>query len=487
MKFSYQWLKELVSKFPPKAKLAEVLNLYSFETENKVGDLLEISIPPNRFSDAACHLGIAREAAAVLGLQFPAQKIRTAAGGKNSKSIKIQIEDNNLCPRYCAKVIKGIRVGPSPKWLSERLMTCGLRPVNNIVDAMNYAMLETGQPLHAFDVDKLKDGIVVRKAKGGEKIITLDNEEYKLDEDILVIADSGNILAIAGIKGGRKAEITDKTKNIVIEAATFDPTNIYLTSKKIKLTTDASLRFSHGLSPELAPFAIQRVAELVLELAGGKAEEGLIDIYNPKNFAGQRDIFEINFANLNKFLGIEIAKKRIRSILELLGFEILKDSSDSLRLRTPLFRMDLTDIQDVYEEIVRIYGYNNLPSLPPKAFLAPAEKDEMIEFSDQIRILLKSLGFCEVYNYSFVGDKDFKGSDFSKENLVELENPAAENKKYLRPSLSTLLIKNAEDNSRFFDEIKIFEIGKIFLKERNKTFKEILNLSAILAGKMKPP
>ncbi len=483
MKFSYQWLKELNPKIPNKAKLVEALNLYSFETENKAGDLLEISIPPNRFSDAASHLGIAKEAAAVLELQSPAQKIRTAAGGKNSKSIKIQIEDNNLCPRYCAKVVRGLKVTSSPKWLAKRLKTCGLRPINNIVDAMNYVMLETGQPLHAFDLDKLANKeIIIRRAKKGEKITTLDDEVYDLDKNVLVIADSKNALAIAGIKGGHKAEITAKTKNIVIEAANFDPVNIYQTSKRLKLITDASLRFSHGLSIDLPEFAIERAAALVLELAGGRADKGIIDIYNPKIAGRQRDLLDIDFKKLKNFLGIEIEKARIKKVLNYLGFEV-KDLGSSLRVKPPVFRLDITIPEDVYEEIVRIYGYEKIFPSPPKVFLGSAIKDEKIEFSDKVRAILRGLGYSEVYNYSFISGKEAVSNFWTKDPL-EIENPISRDLSYLRNSLSYHLIKNTENNLRFLDGIKLFEIGEVFLKENNST-KESLNLGLVFAKKAK--
>ena len=299
MKFSYNWLQEYFKeKLPKPEKLAELLTMRSFEVERveRISKdwIFNIDILPNRMPDASGHLGIARECAAILNLKLKAKSKKpqlsaeggSASGGKtkNSKDkfLEIKVEDSNLCPRYTARVVQNVKVGSSPKWLKERLELLGLNSINNVVDAANYIMLETGQPTHVFDADKINNSklktqnsklqlkaqnfrkqIIIRMAKNGEKITTLDNKEYELNDSVLVIADSKDPLAIAGIKGGKKAEVDSKTKNIVLESANFDASNIRITSQNLNLRTDASVRFSYGIDPNLAEEAGGRLAMLI--------------------------------------------------------------------------------------------------------------------------------------------------------------------------------------------------------------------------------
>ena len=257
MLFSYNWLQSLIEKKLPKPKkLAELLTMHSFEVEEvkKRGNdfVLDINVLPNRASDCFSFIGIARECATLLDVQYNNHSVKLVEDKKvKAKNfVSIDVKSKNDCPRYTAGVMIDIKVGPSPKWMQQRLSVCGLRPINNIVDIANYVMLETGQPLHAFDLDKIAEQkIIVRKAKKGENILTLDDQKYNLDKDILLIADKKGPLAIAGIKGGKRAEIDKKTKRIVLESANFNPKTIRSSSKKIKLKTDASWRFEHGIDP----------------------------------------------------------------------------------------------------------------------------------------------------------------------------------------------------------------------------------------------
>jgi len=325
MKVSYNWLKEYVKNLPKPEKLADLLTMHSFEVKGikKLGNdfILDIDVLPNRAHDCLCHLGVASECVALLSskLKIQKSKIKEDKKIKASDFIKIEIKETDLCPRYCARVITDIKVGPSPKWLKEKLEAIGQQAINNIVDATNYVMLETGQPFHVFDYEKVEGRkIIVRRAKTGEKITTLDGENYELDNNILVIADSCEPLAIAGIKGGKKAEITNKTKDIVLESANFNLNNIHTSSRKLGLQTEASLRFEHGLDPNLASEAIDRVASLICKIAGGKVAKNIVDVY-PFKLKPRK--ISLKVGEINSILGVEIPEREILHIFSSLGFK----------------------------------------------------------------------------------------------------------------------------------------------------------------------
>ena len=277
MKISYNWLQSFFSKkLPIPEKLADLLTMHSFETEivgkENSDFILDIDVLPNRAHDCLSHNGIAREISVLLGYPFNlvdyGKKIKEDSKKLASQLVKVEVKDKELCPRYVARVIDDVKIGPSPRWIQEKLKACGLRPISNVVDITNYVMLETGQPLHAFDLNKLASGkIIVRRAKKGEKIITLDDEKYDLDENILVIADQKNPVCVAGIKGGRGPEIDAQTKRIVLEAANFNPQIVRQGSKQLKLETDASWRFEREIDSNLAEEAINMTAYLIQDIA----------------------------------------------------------------------------------------------------------------------------------------------------------------------------------------------------------------------------
>jgi len=492
MKFSYTLIKKLVPALKNKQELIEKLNTYSFETSSLGGNVLDISIPPNRFSDAASHFGIAREISAILGIKIKSvdDSVNPLLKSKSASAFKIEIQDKKLCPRYTAQYFENIKVGVSPKWLQDILIDCGLRPINNVVDIMNYAMLETGQPLHAFDYDKLlksanhKAQIVVRRAKKGEKITTLDNKSYQLNENVLVIADESYPLAIAGIKGGKLAEVDKNTKKIIVESANFNGINIYKTSKTLKLSTDASLRFSHNITSELTIIGIARAAQLLHETIGAKASQ-IIDV----NFTKQaKRIIKFDLERFRKFIGLDLDIKTCQKYLKQPGFKIrssssIVHSSSSFMVEAPALRSDINEFEDVAEEVIRLYGYNKLKSSPPKIHLHPSGFEDQIVLKDKIRKILISAGLNEVSNYSFIGEADLNLGSIWKDEVIEMENPISSQFKYLRPSLAVDLIKNINDNFRFFDEVKIFEIGKLFLKGKEQKFEEKLFLGIALASK----
>lgn len=470
MKASFNWLQSFFDKKLPKPeKLAELLTLRSFEVENlekKNGDcLLNIDVLPNRKHDCLSHIGIAREIAAITKskLKNPDNKrIFKSESPESRIKLEIKIQEPKLCRRYIGTTIQGVKVGSSPEWLKKRLEIFGQKSINNVVDAANYAMLELGQPLHVFDADKIEGAITVRRAEG-EEIETLDNEKIKLDKDTLVIADNKNLLAIAGIKGGKRAEITKNTKNIILEAANFEPVNIRKTSRRIGLATDSSLRFSAGLDPELAKEAAEQAIDLIIKIAGGR--QGWIkDIYLNK-----RKIYAIplDFKKINSVLGGDIGRTEVKDILTRLGCSVEEKKENIFSVIPPSFRLDLEREEDLIEETGRIHGYDKIPARPAKVELSDFSKNETTILRSRFKDRLSALGFNEAYNYSFVGEKEicFFGDN---RNIFKLKNPIKPEFAFLRPSLLFGLAANLERNLKYEKTLKFFEIGKIFYQKEEE-------------------
>lgn len=486
MVFSYNWIQSFFDKKIPKPdKLVEVLNLRFAEVEKltKKGNdfVLDIDVRPNRASDCFSHLGIAREVSAILGVNYkmPDFPMKKKAGLDINDFISVKVKDPKNCLRYTALLIKDIKVKESPKWIKERLEACNIRSINNIVDIANYVMLETGQPLHAFDLDKIEGKkIIIRKAEKKEKINTLDQGNYVLNQDVLVIADEKDPLAIAGIKGGKKAEINQKTKTIVLESACFYRSSIRKSVRELKLRTDASIRFDHGIDTNLTRFAISRAGFLIQKLAGGDISNNLIDLYSEKNSAKK---IKLEFNRVNSLLGIKIPEKEVFKIVNNLGIKIIKKSKDSILTEIPTFRQDINIQEDLIEDIGRIYGYENIPSEFPVASLISPKKNLDFFWEDLIKKVLKEIGFSETKNYSFVSNKDVEFFRFK--NLIELKNPISLDYNYLRPSLIPNLIKNIIKNQNDFNAIKIFELGRIF--QQPKLEKKMI--SGIIATKESKP
>jgi len=473
MIFSYNWLQSFFKqKLPKPEKLAEILTLHFAEVEEvkKVGKdfAIDIDVRPNRAGDCFSHWGIAREISAITHLTFypGGEKVKLIEDKKlkSGDFVSIGVKDKNTCLRYTARVILDVKIAPSPKRLQERLITCGLRPINNVVDITNYVMLNSGQPLHAFDGEKIEDKkIVVRFAKRGEEIITLDDQRCQLDENVLVIADSRKPIGIAGIKGGKNSGIDEKTKIVVLESANFHPQVIRKGSRALDLKTDASLRFEHGIDPNLTEKAINQAAYLIQEIAKGKVAKGIIDFY-PKKVLPK--IIKLDLDYLERLLGVKIPENEIKKILESLGLKIENWKLKILTVFIPTFRQDISIPEDLIEEIGRIYGYQKIPSISPLTLLKVPEKNLDLFWEDFSKDVLKEMGFTEVYNYCFFSEKDKE--IFGQKNLIELENPLSQDYKYLRTSLIPNLLKNVQKNQKQFKEIRIFELGRIFLAPKKE-------------------
>lgn len=451
MIFSYNWLQSYFrEKLPTPEKLAEILTMHSFENEyiEKKGNdyILSIDVLPDRAGDCFSHNGIAREISVLLNKKITYPKIKTKEILKDS--ILIDIENSDDCLRYTALIIKNVKIEESPKWLKERLEVCGINSINNIVDITNYVMLETGQPMHVFDYDKISGGIITRKAKKGEKISLLGGKECILDENVLIIADEEVPLAIAGIKGGKKAEITNETKNIVLESANFNHKLISTTARRLNIRTDASLRFEQNIDPNLTSYAIDRAASLI-----GLPSSSKIDVYKKKLKPWN---IKINIDEINKTLGIDIPKKEVEKILKNLGFIV----KENMVIEVPTYRQDVTIPENITEEVGRIYGYDKIPLTLPY-FSEPAKINYDIFWQDKAKDIMKELGYSEVFGYSFIGDQE--KNDFNL-TVREIINPVSSYYKYLRPTIIPQLINFTKENLKYFDNVKIFELGKVFDK-----------------------
>ncbi len=451
MRFSYSFIKKLVREAPVKAKLIDGLNMKAFETEPQKGDAFDVKLSPNRYSDAASHWGIAREVAAVFNLKTKIDDKKVVNFPENEGLLKIKVLDKKLCPRYIGRLFELKKVGNSPAWMQKLLHSCGLRPINGVVDIMNYAMLETGQPLHAFDADDIKKGIIIRSAKDNEEITSLDGVKYHLFGKDIVIADEDGPLAIAGIKGGKRAEVNKSARRIIVEAANFDQVSIYKTMKKLAFTTDASVRFSHGLNPHLALIGMDRATVLLKDILDAK----LTDSMDVSAKLPGKKIIEFNVDKFNKFIGLNLDKKSVVNYLKRLGFTIQDfKKSNSFLVEPPVLRDDINIFEDLTEEVARLCGLDELKSLPPVVGLQPAEIQDDVALKSKIRKILVGFGFSEVYNYSFTGRKD--------KDSLELENPISQDKKYLRTGLSLGLKGNLKANSKDFGNMRVFEVGRVW-------------------------
>lgn len=445
--------------------------------------ILEIAITPNR-PDALSHVGVARDLAALFDrdLIIPDIKLNEGTGDIN-RLASVEIEDTVNCPRYIAKVVKDVQIKESPQWLKNRLEKIGLRPRNNIVDITNLVLHECGQPLHAFDLDKLTDNkIVVKSTKSEITFTTLDSKERKLPINTLMICDGKREVAIAGVMGGENSEITETTKNILIESAYFHPSSIRKTAKALGLSTDASYRFERGTDPNISKYAVERCAQLVTELAEGKIAQGIIDVYpqviNPKEI-------ELRFSRTTKILGYEVAAEKIKKILSRLGLAIKVLDQDKLLVSVPTFRPDIEREIDLIEEIARINGYDNIPTVS-KINITLEKKTDETEIDEKIRQAVTSLGFFEMINNPLQSESVANLTG----NSIRISNPLSADMECLRTSLlSGALITISKNIKQGVKDIKLFEIGDTFKKFSDgeikdfSDFTETQNLLLAISGK----
>ncbi len=468
MKISYNWIKEFVDVDLSPRDLAEKLTMAGLavdaveEAGNGADHILEFDLTSNR-PDCLSHLGIAREAATVSNrkLQRPRIELREAKA-KTSDATSVEILDPDLCPRYTARIIKGVKIGPSPEWLVKRLESMGQRSVNNVADITNYVMLELGQPLHAFDLHQLRgERIVVRAARSGEKITTLDGEKRDLTLEMLVIADDERPVALAGIKGGEDSGITESTRDVLLEAANFAPAQVRATSKALGLSTEASYRFERGTDPEIVATASDRAAALIAEIAGGEVLGGLVDVYPRKP---GREWIQFRSARYTVLTGLQIELGEAERILRSLGFTVMADvENERLRALAPSWRVDVSIEEDLIEEVARIAGYDNLKNTLPGSAGAgaylPAEEGRRVA-----RQTLTALGYNEAISFSFVnGETDEILSEVGDGSRLALLNPIDETQAHMRVTLLGGLLNALERNfNHGARNVRLFEIGKCF-------------------------
>ena len=432
--------------------IVDVLNLRE--------DIIDFEITPNR-PDCLSIEGLGRETAASLGKEFknPRKNLNElkVEDKKEIEGLKVDITAPDLCYRYIARVVKNVKIGPSPEWMVKRLKACGVRSINNIVDITNYVMLELGQPMHAFDINSIEGKhITVRRAKNGEKITTLDGQERELNEDNLVIADEKKAVAIAGVMGGQNSEIEEDTKTVVFESAVFYGGSVRKTAKKVGLRTEASSRYEKGLSSENAIRAVNRAVELVELLGAGEEVEGKVDVYPTKQKINK---IKLDVDRINELLGTNISEKEMINILEKLDIKVENGFAIA-----PYFRMDLEFVADIAEEIARFYGYDKLETTLIKAATTLGVRTKEQKIEKKIEDVLVNNGLSEIYTYGFVGEKDLEKSKIRKElvdNAIEISNPLSDEYKLMRPTtIPSMMQTLALNNNRKNQNVKLFDISR---------------------------
>jgi len=428
--------------------------------------------------DAFSHMGIAREISAIFKTRFEQRQINLPASGAEQKTkYKVNVQDDKACPRYSGISIHGIKVAPSPLWLQIAVSYAGLRPINNIVDITNYIMLDMGQPLHAFDADKLdSNDVIVRKAKTNETIMTLDGEKRKLPANTLVIADRKEAIAIAGIMGGESTAVTDKTTNIFLEAANFEMYGIRRSSRELGLRTDASSRFEKGIDPAMTLDGLTKAAEMILDVCGGEISSELTDIYPSPE---PQRIVPFNLNAVKRLQGIELDKSKLVDILSSLNLEIQNperisadallraDLSTEVNIEVPSYRRDIKSQEDILEEIARLYGYENVPRTLPKRDLAAPSRNRQVDNLLRAKKLMASSGLTEIYTYSMVGEQLYKDTLLPSNNLLTVANPISPELALIRNQIVPSLLTKVKQNLARYDRFGLFEVSRVALKEKS--------------------
>ena len=436
--------------------------------------VLDLEITPNR-PDELSHFGIARE----LSVLFRRPLKLPPADVKRSKDVpmdvKIEIEDEDGCYRYAGTIVKNVKINPSPLWMRRRLVAVGARPINNVVDATNYVLLELGHPIHAFDLEKIQNGkIVVKTGMEGKKVLLLDEKEYTLKGNEVLITDGEEFLALGGIMGGMDSGVTDSTTNILVEVAYFNPVRIRRTSKSLGIVSDASYRFERGVDPNAVPLIMDRVVHVIQEIAGGMASD-IEDVYVRKVEPKQATL---RFSRACNLLGMEIPSDEIERILNDLGFETLQKTSDRIIVSVPTFRPDVEGEHDLIEEVGRIHGYENLEAVPPRIPAGLGGRNERWKFREKIAELVRSMGFDEGVTFSMVDQGE-----------VRISNPMTVDMAFLRSKIVDSLLQSLAYNARIgVKDVRLFEIGNVFKKDSHSEtgVRENMHLGMVITGRIAP-
>ncbi|RMG13128.1 MAG: phenylalanine--tRNA ligase subunit beta [Deltaproteobacteria bacterium] len=468
-----------------------------------------LGVTPNR-PDALSHIGVARDLAAALELplRLPGTDVEEA-GGPVEEAATLRLEDAVRCPRYSARVVESIAVRPSPPWLAARLLACGVRAINNVVDVTNYVLLELGQPLHAFDLDRVEEStVVVRRAREGETLRTLDEVERRLDPDDLVIADASRPIALAGVMGGANSEVHSETRRVLIESAYFEPTGIRHTARRHGLHTEASHRFERGADPEITAIAASRAAALLAEFAGGTVRAGVLDAYpTPIPTPTPR----LRWERTTQVLGLAIPPARQKAILGRLGFEVVEEDAEGVRVRAPSFRTEMEREIDLIEEVARVYGLEHVPAtlprlsveegtLPAERAAAALERDRRDEVVRRLHLAARAAGLLEVVNYSFLSPEEVEatlapakagapGSEAAPLELpwdrpIRIANPLSAEQSVMRTLLLQSLLSNLRRNLRAgVEDLGLYEIGRDYLPGPDGIAMEHERIGGVLMGR----
>src|ERR1043165_8514969 len=465
MFISYDWLKDFLDVELGAAKLRDRLTMVGLAIDAVetygADSVLDVEVPSNR-PDCLSHIGIAREVSVIESKPLRSPKTYPLRGeGAAASLTSVEIKDPDLCPRYAARLVRGVKIGPSPDWLAKRLETIGQRPINNVADITNYVLHELGQPLHAFDFAKLGGRrIVVRRAAPGEKLKTLDGVERTLTADMLVIADAEKPVALAGIMGGEDSEIWAQTKDVLIESAYFDPNSVRQTARKLGMDTEASRRFERGADREGVLRAQERCVQLICELAGGVATEDAIDVY-PEPLAER--IIDLRPERIPGLTSLTVETDEIIRILTGLGFERVGGSEGRMIFKVPSWRVDVEQEQDLVEEVARHTGYDKIGSeLPPSNSSGEYQPSEMKQRS--LRRALNAFGYDEAISFSFIQQDDrFELLPSLESNQPQLANPIIEDAAWMRSTLLPGLLSSVRHNfNHGIRDVRLFEIGRIF-------------------------
>lgn len=434
------------------ASLAEYLD--------KTDVLYEMEVTANR-GDWLSHIGVAREVSALTGKQWKTPKVNIKERRERTEEhASVRIDDHEGCPRYAARVVLNVTIGPSPQWLQDRLQAVGVRPISNVVDVTNYVLMETGHPLHAFDLDKLAGHkIIVRRAKENEKFTTLDEKERTLGPETLLICDAQKPVAIAGVMGGINSEISRTTKNVLLESAFFDPKSIRRTSKFLGLSTEASQRFERSADIEMVVFAINRAAQLLADIAGGEVLKGVIDVY-PKKM--KKKTTRLRTARTNQILGTNLKSSEIKKLLGRFGFKCISDKKDVFRVTIPSYRNDVTSEIDLIEEVARLFGYDNIET-KTRGMIDYSEVSGKRDFSDEVLDYWVGAGFNECIANSLLNRKEI---DIVGEPAVDVLNPVSVDMAALRTSLIPGMLRIVQNNIyQTQRDLRLFEIGRVYMKK----------------------
>ena len=426
-----------------------------------LGDtVLDIDVTANR-PDALSLLGVAYEVAAIAGTAVREPALDYPEDGPPiDDQVAVEVWDADLCPRYAAGLVIGLTVGPSPQWMQDRLLRAGMRPINNVVDVTNYVMLELGQPLHAFNYDRVKERtVIVRQARLGESLLSLDGVQRRLRPPMLVIADAQDAVGLAGVMGGAHSEVSESTTAVFLESASFHPFNTRRTAGALRLRTEAALRFEKGLRPELPVVALRRATRLILEVAGGAAAKGIIDAYPGRTEAAP---VTLTSARLRQVLGVDVPAPEAARALSTLGFRAAPSDDDALQVSVPYWRADVGIEDDLVEEVARVVGYDRIPTTTMSAPIPPQQPNPLRELKERVRDLFVAAGFQEIVSYSLVGAGALKVKAPGPDPL-RVANPLTPEHEYLRTSLRSGLLAAMASNRRLEEgPLRLFEVSRVY-------------------------